>query len=80
MLLDNMNQHCGDNVLWFQEHVFSVSDETFLLTVLYNYSANWMSEIVIRNAKVSTFVCVSCYIVWTYHRILRLLFEGTSQH
>jgi hypothetical protein len=62
--VDNMNQHCGDNVIWFQEHVFSVSDEAFLLTVLYNYSANWMSEIVIRNAKVSTFVCGSCNIFW----------------
>ena len=61
--VDNMDQHCEDNVLWFQEHVFSVSDEAFLLTVLYNYSANWMSEIVIENAKVSTFGCVSCYIV-----------------
>ena len=54
--VDNMNQKCGDNVLWFQEHVFSVCDEAFLLTVLYNYSANWMSEIVICNAKVSAFV------------------------
>ena len=35
--VDNMNQNCGDNVLWFQEHVFSVSDQAFLLTVLYNY-------------------------------------------
>ena len=58
--VDNMNQHCGDNVLCFQERVFSVSDEAFLLTVLYNYSANWMSEIIIENAKVSTFVCVIC--------------------
>jgi hypothetical protein len=63
--VDNMNEHCGDNVLRFQEHVFSISDETFLLTVLYNYSANWMSEIVIENAKVSTFSCVSCYIFLT---------------
>ena len=54
--VDNMIQNCGDNVLWFQEHVFLVSDEAFLLTVLYNYSANWMTEIVIRNAKVSAFV------------------------
>ena len=60
--VDNMNQHCGDNVILFQQQVLSISDNAFLLTVLYNYSANWMSEIVIRNAKVSTFVCVSCNI------------------
>jgi hypothetical protein len=57
--VNNMNLHCGDNVILFQQQVLSISDEAFLLTVLYNYSANWMSEIVIKNAKVSTFVCVS---------------------
>ena len=62
--VDNMNHYCGDNIFWFQQHVLSISDEAFLLTVLYNYSANWMSEIVIRNAKVNTFVCVSCNIVF----------------
>ena len=73
--VDNMNQNCGDNVVWFQEHVFSVSDEAFLLTVLYNYyGANWMSEIVIRNATVSAFVCGLCDIFWMYPRISRLTF------
>ena len=56
--VDNMNQHCGDNVILFQQQVLSISDKAFLLTVPYSYSANWMSKIVIRNDKVSTFVCV----------------------
>jgi hypothetical protein len=41
--VDNMNQHCGDNVIMFQQQVLSISDEAFLLTVLYNYCANGMS-------------------------------------
>ena len=47
----------------FKNMCFPSVMKLFLLTVLYNYSANWMSEIVIENAKVSTFGCVSCYIV-----------------
>ena len=50
--VDNFKHHCGDNVSLFNERVLSISDEAFLLVVLYNYSATWTSEIVIRNTKV----------------------------
>ena len=65
--VDNIKHQCGDNVSFlFNQRVLSISDEAFLLVVLYNYSANWMSEIVIKNAKVRTLVCCMCNIVFTY--------------
>ena len=60
--VDKMMLHCGDYVSLFNDGVLSISDEAFLLLVL--YSANWMSEIKIKNAKVRSHVCCMCYIVF----------------
>ena len=70
--VDNMKHHCGDNVSLFNQGVLSISDEAFLLVVLYNYSANWMPEIVIKNAMVRTLVCCMCNIVFTYPKKLEI--------
>jgi hypothetical protein len=48
----NMEQNCGDNAQNFHRHVLSISDEAFLLLVLYNYSATWFGEIKNEHRKV----------------------------
>ena len=64
--VSNMEQHCRDNVILFNQRVLSISDEAFLLLVLYNDSANWMSKIVIGNSKVRSRMCCMCDIVLSY--------------
>jgi len=49
----NMTRFCTGNGDMFHNHVLSLSDEAFLLLVLLNYSATWMSEIKAEHAKVS---------------------------
>ena len=49
----NMNNHCGESSALFNDFVFSVSDEAFLLLVLLNYTATWMSELKANRTKVS---------------------------
>jgi hypothetical protein len=48
----NMTRYCGDSMELFNEHVFSISDEAFLLIVLFNYTKTWTSEIAANLAKV----------------------------
>jgi hypothetical protein len=40
-----MAEYCRDNEQNFQEHVLTISDETFLLLVLLNYAARWLAEV-----------------------------------
>ena len=47
-----MTRYCGDSMELFNEHVFSISDEAFLLIVLFNYTETWTSEIAANLAKV----------------------------
>ena len=47
-----MEQYCGDNAANFNNYVLSISDEAFLLLVLINYAATWMSEIAEEHRKV----------------------------
>jgi hypothetical protein len=49
----NMNNHCGDSSALFNDFVFSVSDEAFLLVVLLNYTATWMLELKANQTKLS---------------------------
>ena len=48
-----MKQYCGENADNFQNYVLSISDEAFLLVVLINYTATWMSEIAAEHRKVN---------------------------
>ncbi len=47
-----MEQYCGDNAAIFNKYMLSISDEAFLLIVLINYAATWMSEIAEEHCKV----------------------------
>ena len=47
-----MKQYCGENAD-FHNYVLSISDEAFLLVVLINYTATWMSEIAAEHRKVN---------------------------
>jgi len=47
-----MKQYCGENADNFHNYVLSISDEAFLLVVLINYTATWMSEIAAEHRKV----------------------------
>jgi hypothetical protein len=60
-----MEQYCGDNAANFNNYVLSISDEAFLLIVLINYAATWMSEIAEEHRKVCPVLqkCLSC--LWT---------------
>jgi hypothetical protein len=43
---EDMNVYCGtDNPKEFGKDVFTISDEVFLLIMLFNYSAHWYSKI-----------------------------------
>jgi hypothetical protein len=49
-----MLQYCGKGAtLLFNEYILSISDEAFLLLVLYNYTSMWMSELQCEQAKVT---------------------------
>jgi hypothetical protein len=37
-----MAEYCGDNE---QKHMLTISDETFLLLVLLNYTARWLAGV-----------------------------------
>ena len=50
----NMTRNCGDSAQLFNDHVFSISDEAFMLVVLLNYTETWMSEVERELTKVST--------------------------
>ena len=54
-----MAAYCGDNEHNFQEHVLTISDETFLLLVLVNYAARWSAEVQLENKMVCE-LCGSC--------------------
>ena len=41
----NMLQYCGEGDALINEYILSISDEAFLLLVLFNYTATWMSEL-----------------------------------
>ena len=49
----NMVRFCGQNQKLFNDNVFSVSDEAFLLLVLDNYTESWLSEVDLVAATVS---------------------------
>jgi hypothetical protein len=49
----NMLQYCDEGDALFNEFILSISDEAFLLLVLFNYTATWMSELQCEQAKVS---------------------------
>ncbi len=51
----NMMRYCRASDL-FNDFVFSVSEEAFLLLVLLNYTKTWMSEMTNKQAKVGN-VC-----------------------
>jgi hypothetical protein len=53
-----MMRYCRGNAALFNEFVLSISDEAFLLLVLLNYTATWMSEMTNEQAKVSKVVCI----------------------
>ena len=48
-----MLQYCGEGDALFNEFILSISDEAFLLLVLFNYTATWTSELQCEQAKVS---------------------------
>ena len=48
----NMTRYCGDSASLFNDFVFSISDEAFVLLVLFNYTETWMSEFELEQAKV----------------------------
>jgi hypothetical protein len=48
-----MAEYCGNNKQNFQEHVLTISDETFLLLVLLNYTACWLAEVHLEAKMVS---------------------------
>ena len=48
----NMKRNCTGNEQLFQNHVFSIGDEAFMLIVLINYTAIWMQEIQDEHRKV----------------------------
>lgn len=50
----NMTRYCGNNEQQFNDHVLSISDEAFLLVVLFNYTETWMSEVEQNISKVCT--------------------------
>jgi hypothetical protein len=50
-----MAKYCGDNEQNFQEHVLTISDETFLLLVLLNYAARWSAEVHLETKMVRQF-------------------------
>ena len=50
-----MLRNCKDNEQLFREHVLTISDEAFMLLVLINYTATWMSEIQDEHHKVCQF-------------------------
>jgi hypothetical protein len=51
-----MAEYCGNNEQNFQEHVLTISDETFLLLVLLNYAARWSAEVQLEN-KMESELC-----------------------
>ncbi len=57
----NILQYCGKGGALFNEFILSLSDEAFLLLVLYNYKTTWMSELQFEQAKVSC-NCDACVI------------------
>jgi hypothetical protein len=48
----NLNNQCGESSALFNDFVFSVSDEAFLLLVLLNYTATWISELKVHRQTV----------------------------
>ena len=50
-----MAKCCGDNEQNFQEHVLTISDETFLFLVLLNYAARWSAEVHLETKMVRQF-------------------------
>ena len=50
-----MAKYSGDNEQNFQEHVLTISDETFLLWVLLNYAARWSAEVHLETKMVRQF-------------------------
>ena len=49
-----MARYCGDSAALFNDFVFSMSDEAFMLLVLLNYTETWMSELAREQSKVRT--------------------------
>ena len=47
-----MLQYCGKGATLFNEYILSISDEAFLLLMLYNFTSTWMSELQCEQAKV----------------------------
>ena len=60
----DMTRYCRDSAALFNDHVFSISDEAFLLLVLLNYTATWMSELACEQAKVHNNVANYFFIFW----------------
>jgi hypothetical protein len=50
----NMKRNCTGNEQLFQNDVFSISDEAFMLVMLINHTATWMQEIQDEHRKVKT--------------------------
>jgi hypothetical protein len=64
----NKRQYCGKGGALFNKFILSISDEAFLLLVLYKYSATWMSELQFEQAKVSHH-CGACVVSIVFMRI-----------
>jgi hypothetical protein len=48
-----MAKYCGNNVQNFQEHVWTISDEAFLLLASVNYADCWSAEVQLEIKMVS---------------------------
>jgi hypothetical protein len=48
----NMTRYCRDSASLFNDFVFSISDEAFVLLVLLNYTETWMVELDEEQSKV----------------------------
>jgi hypothetical protein len=48
----NMMRYCGNSASLFNDFVFSISDEAFVLLVLLNYTETWMFELELEQSKV----------------------------
>ena len=56
----NMTRYCRDSASLFNDFVFSISDEAFVLLVLLNYTETWMSELALEQSKVRNLVTIIC--------------------
>ena len=55
----NMTNSCCAGNGEFNEYVFLLSDEAFLLLVLLNYTATWLSELSVEKSKIRLNVLVN---------------------